>query len=190
MGYHNGAESGTLDDDAVPNADAGPSGILARLHTELGRRLEIRTSAILKLGPHQLTVTPNLPIGIHELWELVQGAAFDLAGSAVRVARSSHSVDIVECGISKMTTARLLQQRLPPSVATLTIGDKGAWPGNDYALLAKAHSLSVDECSLDPNSCWNLAPVGQRGVAATIAYLRALRVTHSGGAHFAEGAFQ
>ena len=35
-------------------------------------------------------------------------------------------------------------------------------------------ALSVDELSVDPNTCWNLAPRGQRGIAATLCYLKAL----------------
>jgi hypothetical protein len=36
------------------------------------------------------------------------------------------------------------------------VGDRGAWPGNDYEILRAPLGLSVDECSLDPDSCWPL----------------------------------
>jgi len=67
-----------------------------------------------------------------------------------------------------------------PAGAVLCVGDRGRWPGNDYALLSGPHSLSVDEVSPDPGSCWNLAIPGCRGAAAAIAYLKCLRKTKDG----------
>lgn len=58
----------------------------------------------------------------------------------------------------------------------MTIGDRGRWPGNDYELLHGENTLSVDETSVDPASCWNLADAGQRGVQATLEYIRLLEV--------------
>ena len=43
--------------------------------------------------------------------------------------------------------------------------------GNDFALLHGPYSLSVDEVSLEPSSCWNLAMPGSRGVQALHWYL-------------------
>lgn len=57
----------------------------------------------------------------------------------------------------------------------LSIGDKGQWPGNDFDLLANPFSLSVNEVSGDPTTCWNLAPAGHRGVQATLDYLGCFR---------------
>jgi len=57
---------------------------------------------------------------------------------------------------------------------TIVIGDRGAFPGNDYALLSMPHSLSVDRVSADPDTCWNLAPSGMTGSDAALLYLSAL----------------
>ena len=65
----------------------------------------------------------------------------------------------------------------------LTIGDRGRWPGNDYELLQEKFSLSVDETSVDPQTYWNLASVGQRGTAVTLEYLNGLK-SDAGTAHF------
>jgi hypothetical protein len=43
-------------------------------------------------------------------------------------------------------------------------------------LLAQPYALSVDEVSADPNTCWNLAPPGHRGVQALLDYVGAFRV--------------
>ena len=37
------------------------------------------------------------------------------------------------------------------SNASLCIGDRGQWPGNDFELLSTPFSLSVDEISNDPD---------------------------------------
>jgi hypothetical protein len=71
----------------------------------------------------------------------------------------------------------------------LSIGDRGRWPRNDYELLRGAFALSVDEMSVDPATCWNLAECGQRGVAATLEYLRALE-GHRGALRFRQDALQ
>jgi hypothetical protein len=62
----------------------------------------------------------------------------------------------------------------------LCIGDRGCWSGNDFDLLREPFSLSVDEVSPDPTTCWNLAPAGHRGVQATLDYLGAMQVGDSG----------
>ena len=58
----------------------------------------------------------------------------------------------------------------------LCIGDKGEWPGNDFELLSSRYSLSVDEVSSDPDTCWNIASLGIKNSDATYEYLRRLQV--------------
>jgi hypothetical protein len=89
------------------------------------------------------------------------------------VTRSSHSIDIVPKGVSKLNVVSRLRGEVGDA-PLLTIGDRGRWPGNDYALLREPFSLGVDEISVDPITCWNLALPGQRGPAATLEYLKAL----------------
>ena len=81
-------------------------------------------------------------------------------------------------GVSKLNVLKHLRESVG-AAPVLTIGDRGRWPGNDYELLREPFALSVDELSVDPNTCWNLAPRGQRGIAATLCYLRALTVTNA-----------
>jgi hypothetical protein len=67
-----------------------------------------------------------------------------------------------------------------PNASILCIGDRGRWPGNDYALLGSPFALSVDEVSPDPLSGWNLAAPGRRGVTAALDYLEGLEETSGG----------
>jgi hypothetical protein len=63
----------------------------------------------------------------------------------------------------------------------LTMGDQGAWPGNDAALLEHRYSLSVDMPSRRLDRAWKLAPAEKRDVDATLWYLERM-VLEGGGA--------
>jgi hypothetical protein len=49
-------------------------------------------------------------------------------------------------------------------------------PGNDYEFLQSPYSLSVDEVSAAPDSCWLLSSPGAKGVQATLEYLEGVVV--------------
>src|SRR5262249_53339365 len=90
---------------------------------------------------------------------------------------SSHSLDVLAPGVSKQLVVEACKSAAAMRgnpVDALCIGDRGRWPGNDYVLLSNPYSLSVDTVSPDPDTCWNIAPAGCRGVQATLAYLRAI----------------
>lgn len=83
----------------------------------------------------------------------------------IRVWRSSHSMDIVVYReVSKL-------QVIEDPEHTLCIGDYGTLEGNDYEMLTSKYSLSVDRVSKNAESCWNIAPLGMRGLDATLYYL-------------------
>lgn len=82
---------------------------------------------------------------------------------------SSHSMDVV---VRKVADKRYAVTG--KDGATLCIGDCGDVKGNDYLLLSTPYSLSVDKVSYSVDSCWNIAPVGKRGIEATIFYLHQL----------------
>lgn len=111
------------------------------------------------------------------LAQIVEGVAYTFGPSGVQVVRSSHSVDITAPGVSKRLVASTIAEMLRLREGrrdVLCIGDRGKWPGNDYALLAEPFSLSVDEVSPNPATCWNLLPPGMSGAEAAVVYLRAL----------------
>ena len=95
---------------------------------------------------------------------------------------STHSIDIIAPGVSKRSLLKHLGELTDPihEEDILCIGDRGAWPGNDFELLRHKHALSVDEVSTDLDSGWNLAPPGCRGVEATEYYLKCLTPTDGG----------
>lgn len=189
IGYYNGAEISSLDDGDTPNGTAIACDILAPLADALRHQPELVACAKQTDRQFQITLEPARTIPEHRLWDIAhQVILLSGCGNDVVVTRSSHSIDIVAAGVSKTNVLIEARKRIGDS-AILAIGDRGRWPGNDYALLREPFALSVDEISVDPETCWNLAPCGQRGVAATLDYLNSLELV-PGGARFAAGALQ
>lgn len=79
---------------------------------------------------------------------------------------------ILARGVSKSAlVAAIIQQDSVDPYQILTMGDQGAWPGNDAALLEHRYSLSVDLPSRRLDRGWKLAPTEKRDVDATLWYL-------------------
>lgn len=179
VGYHNGGEIAWLADDALPPEDGQLDDALRPVLDAV--RADGWLAGRVKVEGKLRQITFELPREADggEVWPAVERLVRRHAGPGVSLVRSSHSLDALAPGVSK----RLLVARVREELAALgrpegvlCVGDKGRWPGNDFALLEEPHSLSVDEVSPDPGTCWNLAPPGERCVPATLAYLRAFRV--------------
>lgn len=174
VGYYNGADVSTLDDDQAPDGTAEVCDSLRALAAALRSHPELAEVAHQTDRKFQITLVPRQAIPENRLWDIAHEVIL-ATGARGKVTRSSHSVDIIADGISKLAVIQRLREELGEA-PILTIGDRGRWPGNDYELLSEPHALSVDEVSVEPDTCWNLAPRGQRGVAATLGFLKALRV--------------
>ncbi|MFZ2650034.1 MAG: hypothetical protein WA210_07995 [Burkholderiaceae bacterium] len=173
IGYYNGAEVGYLSDDAVPEASSAVCAELTALAAAFRSQTELMDIATQTERRYQITLEARRPTTENRLWDLAQQALLLSGQQHLTILRSSHSVDVVAPNASKLNVLRQLQINEPGS-NFLAIGDRGRWPGNDYELLQTPYALSVDELSADPDTCWNLAPRGQRGLAVTLIYLRAL----------------
>ena len=92
----------------------------------------------------------------------------------LKAVQSAHSIDIFSKDISK--SALITSINKLTNSETLSVGDKGQWPGNDFDLLSNPFSLSVNEVSSDPYTCWNLAFPGHRGVQATLYYFSCFNI--------------
>lgn len=171
VGYYNGAEIFTLADERVPDNVAKVCDSLVSVASALREQSELTDIAIQTDRRFQITLEARRPIPESRLWDLAQQTILMAGQRHVKITRSSHSIDIVAEGVSKLNVVEHLRKRVGVA-SVLTIGDRGRWPGNDYELLKEPFALSVDELSLDPTTCWNLAPRGQRGVAATLCYLK------------------
>jgi len=174
VGYYNGAEIGTLADEHIPDGADVVCDELAPLASALRTQSELADIAEQTDRRYQITLEARRPTTESRLWDLAQQTVILTGQRHVSITRSSHSIDIVSAGVTKLNVLRHLRGAATDA-AILTIGDRGRWPGNDYELLKEPFSLSVDESNVDPATCWNLAPRGQRGIIATLGYLRALR---------------
>ena len=174
VGYYNGAEIGTLADNNIPDGTTVVCDELIALASALRAQSELADLAEQTDRRFQITLEARRPTTEGRLWDLAQQTLLLTGQRNVTITRSSHSIDILCPGVTKLNVVNRLRE-VTADAAILTIGDRGRWPGNDHELLKEPFSLSVDEISVDPATCWNLALRGQRGVIATLGYLRALR---------------
>ena len=133
--------------------------------------------AIFKLEdrPTQLTLTALDPTACEMAWRVISEILAAPRFSMLKALRSTHSWDVVNKNTSKVKLVAYLESGGGNS---LCIGDRGFWPGNDFELLSTQYSLGVDEISPFNKNCWNISPVGTKGIAATEFYLSQLQVAN------------
>ena len=173
IGYYNGSVLAELGNEDVPESSAPSTGLLKRITTDMSNHPILANLARWKPRKTQISIYPVSTAFADTIWRIVQQLS---ATYGLKIVRSSHSIDIVQKRTSKRSLLTHIRTLAGKDARILLIGDKGQWPGNDYELLSTSSSLSVDEVSSDPDTCWNLAPPGHRGVQATIGYLNAFKV--------------
>ncbi|RUL89465.1 sucrose-6-phosphate hydrolase [Tautonia sociabilis] len=179
IGYHNGAEIGTLADDSQPPPGRRLDESLEEINALLASDARLVALAKIEAGSKQLTLEFRDCTAAEEVWESVQQGLSRCQAAGVTALRSSHSVDILAPGTTKRRVVDAIRRSFGSGtspVPVLTIGDRGRWPGNDFALLQEPFSLSVDDVSADPSTCWNLASPGNRCAAALREYFRSMRL--------------
>jgi hypothetical protein len=137
-----------------------------------------------EIKPFQITIE----VADVKLWPTIKPAIIQFVQTLrqpnIQILESTHSLDIVDSTASNkiniISHCEKLAARSKISIKSLCIGDKGQWPGNDFQLLATDYSLSVDEVSPLPNSCWNLSPPSIKNTLATINYLSCLTFAKNG----------
>ncbi len=174
LGYYNGSEVADLCDDARPDSSAEPSEPIRGAAEVIAKHPVIGDVATCDPRRAQVSVQPKSAVSAELTWRVLQQIA---QAHGLRAVRSSHSIDLVLQDVSKRSLVDYVGGLIPKGTHVLLIGDRGQWPGNDYDLLSGPYSLSVDEVSADPNTCWHLAPAGHRGVQATLHYLNALEIS-------------
>ncbi len=176
IGYYNGSEIGLLSDENLPDAVSPPCEALLPIAAMLRKHTHLLSMAHCTYRRMQITVEPSMPLSETVIWDMVQPIVQHVDVEGVTVLRSSHSADILAPGVSKRAFVQHIRHLIGGDHLTpiLCIGDRGRWPGNDFDLLAEPYSLSVQEVSADPETCWNIAPVGYRGVQATVDLLNSL----------------
>jgi hypothetical protein len=177
LGYYNGGDIASLTESLKllkPNKNQGLHPSLATIKEHLKK-----FSIIPEESPNQLTFGAIANLKSPLLKPFLLNEIMLLGMTDVEMVESSHSMDIIPKNIvSKNNIIGHCKKRcieLGLSTDFLCIGDKGQWPGNDYNLLSNDFSLSVDEVSSNPDSCWNICPPGILNVEGTKYILRKIK---------------
>jgi HAD superfamily hydrolase (TIGR01484 family) len=179
IGYYNGSDIGHLDDNSRPNIQLKVNKKLVEIEAKL-KTLDLPFSSVeTKLRPYQLTIETTDISNWVTTKKIIQNLIMTHTDSELQLLESSHSMDIVVRKVaSKLNVIDFCKSlNKKPNENCLTIGDKGQWPGNDYELLSTEYSLSVDEVSSSPDSCWSHVQPGITGVNATLEYLRLIKMS-------------
>jgi trehalose-6-phosphatase len=184
VGYHNGAEIAPMSDKNCPPSERPLVPELATIAKALQESNSVLRHATVEAKGKQISLE-LLPSGdatvlLNEAIRLV--ARSGACGTSL--VNSSHSVDVIASGVSKENVvehlARILRVTDGGATSILCIGDRGRPPGNDANLLRHPLSLSVDEVSEEPSTCWGIAEPGLRFDRACLEYLTRLRPGKSG----------
>jgi len=180
IGYYNGSDISFLNDEIHPDKSKLFDSNLLFLKHLLDNNQQLQNIANFEYRPKQISIEePNFNSS-HIIKDILQDIINKSNLIGVRVLESSHSIDILAPGVSKLTLVdecKKFAKKLGNPETALCIGDKGKWPGNDYELLSVPYSLSVDTVSPDPKSCWNFGELGQRGVQTMLYYMKHLEVS-------------
>lgn len=177
IGYYNGSQIGTLENDNLPLTTHAPSKILTEIKNYFITEPILKSFIKTELRPEQLTLEILDKENATIIKEIIIDTLKNNYAFKIQVLESSHSIDIIPITTTKVSIIQECRKILNDTTEKynfLCIGDRGKWPGNDYQLLATEFSLSVDEVSNDPNTCWNLSPVGISCVNATLEYFKVI----------------
>jgi hypothetical protein len=174
IGYYNASDIGRLSDELPVISEPSPD--LRDIADALASDFQLARSTQISLRRMQITVEPLGGTSDLFIWDRIQQLLQESRIPGLTALRSAHSIDILAPGVSKRS---LVKQVAVSQGPTICVGDRGRWPGNDFAFLSEPYSLSVDEVSLDPATCWNLAPAGHQGIQAALDYLRWLQPASS-----------
>ena len=183
IGYYNGAEISSLKNDLAPRVSGETDPELKTIASKLNNLKYSGSAPTITLRPFQISIEPNDPTRWLYVKQRVIESVKALSNHDPVVVESGHSIDILSSTeISKLNIVSVcISECKARNLETgyVCIGDKGSYPGNDFALLTSPHSLSVDEVSADPATCWNLAEPGSTGVLASLKYLQSIKYNKS-----------
>lgn len=178
LGLYNSGWIGGLDSDYNPSP--GSSEFLSHVTRIVNglRDIGVPIEEVKPTHPYQVSVRFREGVSTEQMWfvfgDALRSAGLDLS----RMVRSKHSIDILAHNVAKTRLiADIIQKNNFGPYEVLTIGDQGAWPGNDYSLLEHRYSLSVDFPSRRLDRGWKFAPDHKRNVDATVWYLERLSIS-------------
>lgn len=146
------------------------------------KSLGVPIETVRTTHPYQVSIRFHEGIHGEDNWFVIADALREAGLDLSRLVHSKHSVDVLAPEVNKThLVGHMVKQFKIDPYQVLTIGDQGAWPGNDFSLLEHRFSLSVDAPSRRLDRGWKLAPAYKRDVDATVWYLERIHLL-SGGA--------
>lgn len=177
VGYYNGAEMGLLKDDSVPNTSLNCDTSLALIKNSLLNEFFINEEKFeVELRPYQLTIKAKTQNDFNRVKSICNHIILVNRLSNVIILESSHSLDII---VRPIASKLNIIEKYFKGEDVLCIGDKGCVPGNDSELLSTPFSLSVDEVSYHPDSCWNLISTEKRNYEGLLYYLNSIQINNN-----------
>ncbi len=173
LGLYNGGWIGLLGDDIQRQVITNE--FLSHARRILGRLegLGVPIERVRETYPHQISVRFKEGVDAENMWFVIADSLRQAGLDISTVVRSKHSVDVLAVSVNKAhLVANMIQARSIDPYQVVTMGDQGAWPGNDSSLLEHRFSLSVDQPSRRLDRGWKLAPHHKRDVDATLWYLQ------------------
>lgn len=172
LGLYNGGWVAPLADEIALSGETPELLLHCKRLMEGLRDIGVPVEVAKVSAPYQVSVRFAQGVSTESIWYVVEDALRQAGLPGVSVVRSKHSIDILGKGVSKSNLVSEIVRvfKIDP-YQILTVGDLGAWPGNDYSLLEHRYSLSVDLPSRRLDRGWKLAPHHARDVDATLWYL-------------------
>lgn len=181
LGLYNGGWIGSA--TSPPEVPKGTVEFLSHV-TRITRKLQLLGVPIERVKathPYQVSIRFRDGLPTDQMWFVVADALRQAGLTTGTLFRSKHSVDVLAPGVGKSgLIAHIIQHEKVDPHQVLTMGDQGAWPGNDVSLLEHRFSLSVDMPSRRLDRGWKLAPGHKREVDATLWYLDRFKTVGSG----------
>ena len=172
LGLYNGGWLGPLTEDPASSEPLSEFLIHANRIVATLKTLGVPITKIAPTAPYQLSVRFRSGVSTERMWFVIVDAFKQAGFDPGTIVRSKHSVDILSEDVSKShLVAEIVREISIDPYEVVTVGDLGAWPGNDASLLQHKFSLSVDLPSRRIDRGWKLAPKHKRDVDATLWYL-------------------
>lgn len=181
LGLYNGGWIGSaIAPPETPNTTVEFLSHVTRIAWRL-KSLGVPIERIKTTHPYQVSIRFRDGLPTEQMWFVVADALRQAGLTTSSLFRSKHSVDVLAPRIGKSgLIAHIIQQSKVNPYQIVTMGDQGAWPGNDVSLLEHRFSLSVDMPSRRLDRGWKLAPMHKRDVDATLWYLDRFRIVGPG----------
>lgn len=173
VGYCNGANIGTLDDD--DNFQNNKDEHLELFFQCVTLNNIIPKSNIIKYQ-HQISIkNDNKIYSAENIFQKIKSIDKSIL-NGIKILESGKFIDVIPHYVSKYNIINTIKKSIPKDRHILCIGYDGQWPGSDCELLTHRYSLSTNTVSATAATCWNLLPDDVYGEQGTLAYLKNVEI--------------